>query len=141
MIFDTADLARLEEGGGLVDLVTHEMGHVLGIGTLWPVMGLVAWRGTAAPVYVGPDGVAEHARLARLARLRERADQGQELPPDRLDRTWELSLETILSDAARLDEFREDRMPVGPVRLVWRLPTPWRPAAAGPRTLVTENRA
>ncbi|MDH3571766.1 MAG: Ig-like domain-containing protein, partial [Gemmatimonadota bacterium] len=35
MVFDTADVAGLEADGRLDDLVAHEMGHVLGIGTLW----------------------------------------------------------------------------------------------------------
>ena len=32
---DAADVARLEVDGGLADVALHEMGHVLGIGTLW----------------------------------------------------------------------------------------------------------
>ncbi|MBB5235133.1 leishmanolysin-related zinc metalloendopeptidase [Deinococcus budaensis] len=35
MQFDAADLASLEQGGRLQGVVLHEMGHVLGIGTLW----------------------------------------------------------------------------------------------------------
>lgn len=35
MRFDTADLAGLESGGGFANVILHEMGHVLGIGTLW----------------------------------------------------------------------------------------------------------
>eukprot|EP00924_Labyrinthula_sp_SR-Ha-C_P014607 maker-scaffold_34-snap-gene-3.15-mRNA-1 protein AED:0.03 eAED:0.03 QI:218/1/1/1/0.75/0.6/5/451/367 len=35
MQFDTADLDVLDERNTLVDVVTHEMGHVLGLGTLW----------------------------------------------------------------------------------------------------------
>ncbi len=35
MIFDTDDLASLEANGQLGDVVLHEMGHVLGIGSLW----------------------------------------------------------------------------------------------------------
>ncbi|MFZ4519833.1 MAG: leishmanolysin-related zinc metalloendopeptidase, partial [Microthrixaceae bacterium] len=34
MRFDVADIDGLEASGNLVDVVTHEMGHVLGIGTL-----------------------------------------------------------------------------------------------------------
>ncbi len=32
---DAADVTRLEQDGDLDDVVLHEMGHVLGIGTLW----------------------------------------------------------------------------------------------------------
>jgi hypothetical protein len=35
MSFDEADLAALESNGTLSKVVLHEMGHVLGIGTLW----------------------------------------------------------------------------------------------------------
>ena len=35
MQFDTADLAAMEADGSLVDVITHEMGHVLGFGTVW----------------------------------------------------------------------------------------------------------
>ncbi|MEN2283645.1 hypothetical protein AAGF08_15990 [Algoriphagus sp. SE2] len=35
MEFDVADLDRLEEQGQFENVILHEMGHVLGIGTLW----------------------------------------------------------------------------------------------------------
>ena len=35
MQLDVADLTRLEQDGDLADVTLHEMGHVLGIGTLW----------------------------------------------------------------------------------------------------------
>jgi predicted Zn-dependent protease len=34
MSFDTADLDRMEADGSLTDVILHEMGHVLGFGTL-----------------------------------------------------------------------------------------------------------
>lgn len=37
MFFDTADLAALENVGLFDEVIVHEMGHVLGIGTLWNV--------------------------------------------------------------------------------------------------------
>jgi hypothetical protein len=42
MRFDTADLAGLESSGLLDEVVLHEMGHVLGIGTLWNLLGFLA---------------------------------------------------------------------------------------------------
>jgi len=42
MQFDTDDLEQLETGGFLGDVILHEMGHVLGIGTLWDLQGLLA---------------------------------------------------------------------------------------------------
>ena len=35
MSFDTADLAQMQADGTLKDVITHEMGHVIGIGTIW----------------------------------------------------------------------------------------------------------
>ena len=42
MIFDNADLADIEDAGLLQVLILHEMGHVLGFGSLWPAVGLLA---------------------------------------------------------------------------------------------------
>ncbi len=42
MEFDEADLVSLQASGGLDTVFLHEMGHVLGIGTLWPDAGLLA---------------------------------------------------------------------------------------------------
>ncbi len=42
MIFDNADLANIEDAGLLQALILHEMGHVLGFGSLWPTMNLLA---------------------------------------------------------------------------------------------------
>ncbi len=42
MRFDIADTDRLAAMGQLEEVILHEMGHVLGLGTLWPVMGLLA---------------------------------------------------------------------------------------------------
>jgi len=42
MMFDSADLDNLEAGGTLDDVIVHEMGHVLGIGSLWALFGFVA---------------------------------------------------------------------------------------------------
>jgi hypothetical protein len=39
MQFDVADLANLESQGRLLDVILHEMGHVLGFGTIWDLLG------------------------------------------------------------------------------------------------------
>lgn len=41
MRFDTADLPGLESSGRLDAVILHEMGHVLGIGTLWARTGML----------------------------------------------------------------------------------------------------
>ncbi|MCG8469097.1 MAG: hypothetical protein MJB57_12980 [Gemmatimonadetes bacterium] len=60
MSFDTADLERLESLGRLEDVIVHEMGHVLGIGSLWDIFGLLrdterADSTVADPHFVGPS--------------------------------------------------------------------------------------
>jgi len=60
MQFDTADLAELEREGGLVDVITHEMGHVLGFGTLWQQQGLIQGVGTDNPIFIGANAVREY---------------------------------------------------------------------------------
>ena len=49
MSFDTADLANMESNGTLLDVITHEMGHVIGIGTIWVRMGLLAGADSTNP--------------------------------------------------------------------------------------------
>ena len=39
--FDSDDLANLETSGRMPDVILHEMGHVLGIGSLWAFLGLL----------------------------------------------------------------------------------------------------
>ena len=41
MRFDVADMANLEANGNFGSVILHEMGHVLGIGTLWSTFGLL----------------------------------------------------------------------------------------------------
>lgn len=51
--FDQADLAAIEALGLLDELVEHEVGHVLGIGTLWAEFGLLAGGGSFDPFFTG----------------------------------------------------------------------------------------
>ncbi len=41
MEFDEVDLERMERSGDLEDVILHEMGHVLGIGTIWEELELL----------------------------------------------------------------------------------------------------
>ena len=63
MYFDTADLAEMEREGTLNDVITHEMGHVLGIGTIWRTRGCCAGSGTDDPTFSGAGAVREYAAL------------------------------------------------------------------------------
>jgi subtilisin-like proprotein convertase family protein len=63
MSFDTADLERMEADGSLTDVILHEMGHVLGFGTLWSRMSLIVGAGTVNPTFVGANAMREYAVL------------------------------------------------------------------------------
>lgn len=56
MEFDSADLAALDANGELQDVITHEMLHVLGVGTLWNSDGLLQFGGTVNSTYAGVAG-------------------------------------------------------------------------------------
>jgi hypothetical protein len=55
---DADDLAGLAASGLLDEVVIHEMGHVLGIGTLWPA-SLVTGSGGTDPFFSGPGAVSQ----------------------------------------------------------------------------------
>jgi len=63
MSFDTADLASMQSDGTLVDVITHEMGHVIGIGTIWPNKGLLAGASTTNPRFTGAAAKKEYGVL------------------------------------------------------------------------------
>ena len=63
MSFDTADLAHMEADGTLVDVITHEMGHVIGIGTIWEDKGLLAGAGIEQPTFTGTNAKREYGLL------------------------------------------------------------------------------
>ncbi len=58
LVFDTADLTQFSSQ--LADIAVHELGHSLGIGTLWQQFGLVGGIGGSNPVYYGSNGVREY---------------------------------------------------------------------------------
>ena len=60
MEFDSADVEQLEDNGQLEQVILHEIGHVLGIGTLWPFLGLLDGAGTSNPRFRGPRATAEY---------------------------------------------------------------------------------
>ena len=56
MEFDAADVEGLVANGTLQDVITHEMLHVLGIGTLWSDRELLQDEGTTTVTYLGRGG-------------------------------------------------------------------------------------
>lgn len=73
MQFDTADLGALEIAGTLLDVILHEMAHVMGFGTLWSLNG----------VYV--DGSGEYTGAAGLAAYQAEFDPFATFVPVELD--------------------------------------------------------
>lgn len=87
MSFDTADLAKMGAAGTLNDVITHEMGHVLGIGTLWEQKGLLRRAGTSNPTF-GGAGAMEEYRILRGASRRRRVPVENSGGPGTRDGHW-----------------------------------------------------
>jgi hypothetical protein len=62
MQFDVADVANLEAAGQFSSVILHEMGHVLGIGSIWTTFGLLQTPSSAgSPLdtyFNGANGIA-----------------------------------------------------------------------------------
>ena len=68
MTFDIADLVRIEQTGQLDEVILHEMGHVLGIGALWQVKGLLQDASLPPtngldPFFNGPAAISAFDRI------------------------------------------------------------------------------
>lgn len=62
MWFDASDIATFLQGTAFEEVITHEIIHVLGFGTLWEDRGFLTGAGTADPRYTGVQ--AHHECLA-----------------------------------------------------------------------------
>jgi len=70
MVFDTADLADIDSLGLLEPVIVHEMGHVLGFGTIWNPLNLLAGAvsgGGTDPRFTGPKALAAFDRIGGTA--------------------------------------------------------------------------
>jgi hypothetical protein len=67
MKLDSGDLQYMESTGTLDDVVLHELGHVLGIGTLWGTRELIAATGTDDPQFTGGEAISAYRSLGGLA--------------------------------------------------------------------------
>lgn len=61
LVFDSADVSGFS--GQLDAIAVHEMGHILGIGTLWETFGLLVGGGTDDPGFAGSQAIAEYNDL------------------------------------------------------------------------------
>lgn len=87
MSFDTADLAKMGRDGTLDDVIAHEMGHVLGFGTVWDRKSLLKGAGTSNPTFAGA-GAMEEYRLLRDAPRRRRVPVENTGGPGTADSHW-----------------------------------------------------
>lgn len=69
MEFDEFDITAIVNAGTFGDVVLHEMGHVLGVGTLWNGFGraFLVGAGSAAPNFTGPSALNEFSALTTVA--------------------------------------------------------------------------
>jgi hypothetical protein len=69
MQFDSADVADLEADGEFDEVILHEMGHVLGLGTLWgpSERNLILNPGTSNPRYTGALAIAQYQAIFGVA--------------------------------------------------------------------------
>ena len=58
----------MEADGSLVAVIVHEMGHVLGFGTIFDRVGLITGAGGADPEFTGANATREYADAARAGR-------------------------------------------------------------------------
>ena len=65
MTFDTADLQNLADNGTLNAVILHEMGHVIGVGTLWDNLNFLA--GASNPAVDSIGGTADTRFTGPLA--------------------------------------------------------------------------
>jgi hypothetical protein len=64
---DSADVADMQSHGALLGVIEHEMGHILGIGTVWSDLGLLSGAGTSNPIFTGARATAEYNTLFHVS--------------------------------------------------------------------------
>ena len=87
MRFDSAAIDNMEANGTLDEVILHEMGHVIGIGTLWDDFSFLDFSGNSIvcsyvtafdtnPTFTGPLGVTEYNNLGGVGDVPLEEDGG-----------------------------------------------------------------
>lgn len=77
LTLDSGDLLPLVDTETLTDIIAHEIGHVLGFGSIWDIFDLTENAGTDSTRYVGEQAVAEYHALGGSGPIPLEADGGQ----------------------------------------------------------------
>lgn len=86
MIFDVDDLEFMQSYNLLDEVIVHEMGHVLGFGTLWDYnRTLLQGAGTGSPFFTGRLATAFYRALGGKGRIPVEGDYG----PGTADSHWD----------------------------------------------------
>jgi hypothetical protein len=87
MRFDTADLSNMESNGSLLNVIIHEMAHVIGFGTLWELNGLYS-PGTGQ--YIGQHAIDAYQQEfdASATTVPVELDGGPGTADGHWDETW-----------------------------------------------------
>jgi hypothetical protein len=88
MSFDTADLKQMERDRTLNDVITHEMGHVLGIGTVWAHKKLLKNAGSSNPTFSGKGAMKEYRALRGSGPANKRVPVENTGGPGTADSHW-----------------------------------------------------
>jgi predicted Zn-dependent protease len=88
MSFDTADLNDMTQNGTLNDVIAHEMGHVLGIGTIWNYKRLLKGAGSRNPTFDGTLAKKEYRTLRGVGGALRRVPVENTGGPGTADSHW-----------------------------------------------------
>ena len=77
LTLDSEDLLPLAGSETLTDLISHEIAHVLGFGTLWNHLGLIENAQTDSTRYIGEQAMAEYQTLGGSGKVPLENDLGE----------------------------------------------------------------
>lgn len=84
MKFDSADIGSMSTER-LTDVIIHEMGHVLGFGTIWDTAGVLSGAGSASPTFTGPAALGRWSEIGGTGNV---PVEGSAAGPGTADAHW-----------------------------------------------------